>query len=201
MCIRDSAIPDQGSISDSIAINRSGSVREIKVSTKITHPYMGDISLKIAAPSGKEVVLRNREGGAEDNLDNIFSGELLADLIGEQAKGNWTLTAADNATNDNGTLDAWGIEIDCEEYGNHKAEIFIPDVGSQQSLTSTQTCRFSGRVLETVVDVEVEHPLIGDLIISLISPAGTEIILHNSCLLYTSPSPRDLSTSRMPSSA
>ena len=24
---------------------------------------------------------------------------------------------------------------------------------------------------------------------------------HNSCLLYTSPSPRDLSTSRMPSSA
>ena len=25
--------------------------------------------------------------------------------------------------------------------------------------------------------------------------------LHNSCLLYTSPSPRDLSTSRMPSSA
>ena len=25
--------------------------------------------------------------------------------------------------------------------------------------------------------------------------------LHNACLLYTSPSPRDLSTSRMPSSA
>ena len=30
----------------------------------------------------------------------------------------------------------------------------------------------------------------------LVFPAG-----HNSCLLYTSPSPRDLSTSRMPSSA
>ena len=26
-------------------------------------------------------------------------------------------------------------------------------------------------------------------------------VLNNSCLLYTSPSPRDLSTSRMPSSA
>ena len=26
-------------------------------------------------------------------------------------------------------------------------------------------------------------------------------IIHNVCLLYTSPSPRDLSTSRMPSSA
>ena len=27
------------------------------------------------------------------------------------------------------------------------------------------------------------------------------IALYNNCLLYTSPSPRDLSTSRMPSSA
>ena len=30
---------------------------------------------------------------------------------------------------------------------------------------------------------------------------GTIAFLPNSCLLYTSPSPRDLSTSRMPSSA
>ena len=30
---------------------------------------------------------------------------------------------------------------------------------------------------------------------------GTQIIVTNDCLLYTSPSPRDLSTSRMPSSA
>ena len=30
---------------------------------------------------------------------------------------------------------------------------------------------------------------------------GAETIAINTCLLYTSPSPRDLSTSRMPSSA
>ena len=30
---------------------------------------------------------------------------------------------------------------------------------------------------------------------------GKRDTLHNTCLLYTSPSPRDLSTSRMPSSA
>ena len=34
-----------------------------------------------------------------------------------------------------------------------------------------------------------------------IAIAVAEIIPDNSCLLYTSPSPRDLSTSRMPSSA
>ena len=31
--------------------------------------------------------------------------------------------------------------------------------------------------------------------------AGFDMIICNACLLYTSPSPRDLSTSRMPSSA
>ena len=31
--------------------------------------------------------------------------------------------------------------------------------------------------------------------------AVSEVDRHNACLLYTSPSPRDLSTSRMPSSA
>ena len=34
-----------------------------------------------------------------------------------------------------------------------------------------------------------------------IAMAGTMRALLNNCLLYTSPSPRDLSTSRMPSSA
>ena len=39
-------------------------------------------------------------------------------------------------------------------------------------------------------------------IVGLIGPNGSgKTTLFNSCLLYTSPSPRDLSTSRMPSSA
>ena len=32
-------------------------------------------------------------------------------------------------------------------------------------------------------------------------PLGCKVTLRSTCLLYTSPSPRDLSTSRMPSSA
>ena len=36
---------------------------------------------------------------------------------------------------------------------------------------------------------------------TLSHPLGTDNIGHDTCLLYTSPSPRDLSTSRMPSSA
>ena len=33
------------------------------------------------------------------------------------------------------------------------------------------------------------------------APEASELLVRHACLLYTSPSPRDLSTSRMPSSA
>ncbi len=175
----NTTIPDQGSISNAIAINRSGNVKDIKVSANITHPYIGDISLKITSPSGKEVVLRDKEGGAEDNLDTVFSGEALAELIGVEAKGNWILTASDSSDNNTGTLESWALEIDCSSYNNHLAEITIPETESENSLISTQDCRLNGRVLEAMVDLEIEHPLIGDLVISIISPTGTEVVLHN----------------------
>jgi len=175
----NAAIPDQGSISNAITISRIGTIKDIKVSANITHPYIGDISLKITAPSGKEVLLRDKEGGSADNLNNTFSGDLLASLIGESAKGDWTLTATDNATKDNGTLDAWGLEVDCDAYNNHTAEIYIPELASDQVLISTQNCSFSGRIMETMLDVEIDHPLIGDLVVSIVSPAGTEVLLHN----------------------
>ena len=172
-------IPDEGSISNTIAINRSGNVKEIKVSANISHPYIGDVSLKITSPSGKEVVLRDKEGGAKDNLNTVFSGAVLEELIGVEAKGNWVLTASDASDNNTGTLDSWALEIDCTNYNNHISEINIPETESEQSLISTQDCRLNGRVLEVMIDLEIDHPLIGDLVISVVSPTGTEVVLHD----------------------
>ena len=52
-------------------------------------------------------------------------------------------------------------------------------------------------------DLEVAETLIGVLRFMLIFVGARALseILVRFCLLYTSPSPRDLSTSRMPSSA
>ena len=44
------------------------------------------------------------------------------------------------------------------------------------------------------------HPLAGPALTVRTRP-GDNLLVHKACLLYTSPSPRDLSTSRMPSSA
>lgn len=175
----NAAIPDAGSYTDSIQINKSGSVRDIKINTNITHPYIGDISLTLSSPSGKEVVLRTREGGSADDLAASFEGDIVAELIGEQAKGLWTLTAMDHSTKDSGTLDSWSLEIDCLEYSNQTTEIYIPEVEASDILYSTQECRFAGRVTQSVVDVEIDHPLVGDLIVSIVSPNGTEVVLHD----------------------
>ena len=53
-------------------------------------------------------------------------------------------------------------------------------------------------------DLYLEQLLVGpmDNFIYLVGSKSTrEVALIDPCLLYTSPSPRDLSTSRMPSSA
>ena len=59
------------------------------------------------------------------------------------------------------------------------------------------------RVSKSFKDVSMSfkfNPLSGDLI-ALKNENAIARAVRNICLLYTSPSPRDLSTSRMPSSA
>ena len=49
--------------------------------------------------------------------------------------------------------------------------------------------------------VEPNATSIGGDCFAIVKMEGKESVSYNGCLLYTSPSPRDLSTSRMPSSA
>lgn len=175
----NTVIPDQDSFSDTIYINRDGILKAIQVAVSIQHPYMGDISVKLLSPSGTEITLRNREGGSANDMDTIFEGEALLALVGESTKGAWILTVQDHAAQDNGLLDSWGLNLTCDEYESYKSEIFIADSEQEEQLTSTQECRFSGRVTKAEAEVELEHPLIGDLVISIVAPSGKEIIIHD----------------------
>ena len=63
----------------------------------------------------------------------------------------------------------------------------------------------SPKLMEPIMEVEVVTPdeYLGDVMGDISSRRGKidGMSQRNDCLLYTSPSPRDLSTSRMPSSA
>ena len=172
-------IPDQNSFSDTIYIKRAGKIRSLRISVAISHPYIGDISIKLLSPSGTEVVLRDQKGGNNNDLNVIFQGGTLDILRGESTKGPWILTVKDHAKEDDGTLDSWSIDLNGEEESNYTTEIFIPNVISKEVFTSKQECRFNGRVTKAEAQVDLIHPFIKDLTISITAPSGKEIILHN----------------------
>ena len=61
--------------------------------------------------------------------------------------------------------------------------------------------RFSTYDVETGGELSTRVHDAGDVPLKGVSPADAFAPIRDACLLYTSPSPRDLSTSRMPSSA
>ena len=80
------------------------------------------------------------------------------------------------------------VIVDVPEQGNPRKGFLLRDVGyvEKKSVVSTYTFADDGVLtITTRYDTNV----------------GTERCWFVTCLLYTSPSPRDLSTSRMPSSA
>jgi M6 family metalloprotease-like protein len=110
-------IPDNtpAGVSSSIAINRPGSVSQMKVSIDITHTYIGDVRIELVSPAGRGVVLHSQLGGNQDNLvvtyDSAAPLSPLSALSGQPMQGNWTLRVADLARIDLGTLNKWSLEI------------------------------------------------------------------------------------------
>ncbi|HLP57108.1 MAG TPA: zinc-dependent metalloprotease family protein [Fluviicola sp.] len=113
-------IPTNATINDLNVVNLVG-----------THTYIEDLTFTLTSPQGTSVTLFG--GICTDN--NNFNVELddeaasatlpcpptdgnayqptgsLADFDGEDMSGTWTLTVADGANQDGGSLTSWGLEI------------------------------------------------------------------------------------------
>jgi len=101
-------IPDQGTIEVPFEIQNIKNLKSLTLKMKITHPYIGDISIALVAPDGTNIAIRNREGGSADdlnlNLDSSFAG--FQNLFGKNINGAWKFIVKDVASGDTGTLDA-----------------------------------------------------------------------------------------------
>lgn len=103
---------DTNGVSKDFDIDLEKTISNIKVTLKATHPYVGDLQLKLKSPEGVEVLLHDRSGGGADNLDiSVTGGNSLSALLGKQAFGTWTLEARDFARSDVGSVDSLTIEI------------------------------------------------------------------------------------------
>ncbi|MEB3321713.1 MAG: M6 family metalloprotease domain-containing protein [Synechococcaceae cyanobacterium] len=109
-------IPDSSSsgVTSDIRIEAPGVVARIIVKVDIRHPYIGDLSVSLTAPSGRSTELHGRLGMGRDDLIETYdsaSPGVLSPMLGEPASGIWRLTAKDLAPRDVGVLRSWEIEL------------------------------------------------------------------------------------------
>jgi M6 family metalloprotease-like protein len=183
-------IPDniQAGISDVITIANAMTISSFKVSVDITHSYRGDLRVTLTTPWGTVIELHPKgRGGTADDLKVTFDENTLpalATLRGRNAQGAWRLTVQDLAAADTGRLNRWGMEIsaagavvapvDLQE----SPGLMIPDAtnaGIERGLPTTSTVMVGS--LE--VSVDITHPYVGDLRVSILSPGGSEVLLHD----------------------
>jgi subtilisin-like proprotein convertase family protein/subtilisin family serine protease len=182
----DLPIPDNDpeGVRDSISFSEAANLSRVRVTVDISHSFIGDLRLTLIAPSGKFVVIHERNGGGSDDIRATFdpmTTPALASLAGQFVQGDWTLLVQDLAARDTGRLNRWELEIEGEKGGSVNLEdapaSTIPD-NDPSGIVAAISTTDPGRVRDLEVYVDITHGFIGDLEVTLISPAGTAVPLH-----------------------
>jgi subtilisin-like proprotein convertase family protein len=125
-------IADLQNLYDTILIAHEGILLDLNVELDITHTYDGDLMMYLISPGGTEIKLCIGNGGGGNNfIGTIFDDEAeipislgSAPFTGSyqpdeplsiyddlSITGEWILRIYDNATNNQGTLDNWCLNL------------------------------------------------------------------------------------------
>jgi subtilisin-like proprotein convertase family protein len=118
-------IPDSGNTppgtarTDTISVPVACSPAALSVDLDISHTYPADLIVTLTSPLGTTVTLKNRSGtgsgivGTFETSLSVDGPGSLSSFLGQNAQGTWTLTAQDWARADTGTLNTWGLHLQC----------------------------------------------------------------------------------------
>jgi subtilisin-like proprotein convertase family protein len=112
----NSVIPDNNfqGITSLISQSKKGHLKEITTWIDIEHSYIGDLQVELVAPSGRLILLHDKEGASKNNLKRHYSfldTPQLQGLLNESIAGIWQLRIRDLASADVGVLQGWGLKI------------------------------------------------------------------------------------------
>ena len=142
------------------------------VSVDVVHPYIGDISLVLKSPDGTWYNLSPGNGSSTDNIDRTFT----VNLSSEAANGTWRLEVRDNSPMDIGFLSRWSLDLgsvsppSCGRTSDTDVPVADLSIGESPIAVSGCTGNASGAA---TVAVNIQHPYVGDLNLSLVAPDGT----------------------------
>ncbi|GAA3231569.1 hypothetical protein GCM10010532_067030 [Dactylosporangium siamense] len=147
------------------------------VDVHIVHTYSGDLVVSLVAPDGSVYVLRNRQGGSSDNVNQTYQPNLSS----ESVNGTWRLRVQDAASGDTGYIDAWTLTLSpppstCT--GTNPTDVTIVDLTTVESGIALAGCAGNASVA-SIVEVHIVHTYSGDLVVSLVAPDGSVYVLRN----------------------
>ncbi len=97
-------------VANSIGVVGNLKIDNIEIEFSATHPYRGDLRVRLTSPAGSVITLADRRGA--DNLDNYSAWQFKSTLNwGEMSAGTWTLSVDDGDPVTTGTFDSWALRI------------------------------------------------------------------------------------------
>jgi carboxypeptidase D len=110
------AIADRSTATSTLPFGTDRQITDVRVLVNITHPYIGDLHVRVVSPAGVPVDLHARTGGSSDNIVGWYGGDLtpaepLARLRGGHSAGTWKLQVEDGVPMNTGSINGWSIEI------------------------------------------------------------------------------------------
>lgn len=146
-------IPDGpgGEVESDLVINASYDIADLNVFVSITHTYDSDLQIFISKEGGPEVRLFNHRGGSGDNITDCHFDDEATQTIGSgtapftgsyrpeaplaafdalSVTGTWHLRVLDDAAQDVGTIDAWGMDVTAASANNGEVQGVVTEAGS-----------------------------------------------------------------------
>ena len=165
---------------------KAGYLKDLKVHVKARHGDSNELEVTIVSPTGQDV--RVFHGSLEigpPDLNKIFSlNDGLQDFYDQSITGEWTVIVADSTgsvgggSDFAGTLDSVDFEfttgqagLDCAPALNFPTNESIPFTG-YDFYSVPINIRTEGRILDLQIKVEMEHPNVRNLFLSLAAPNG-----------------------------
>lgn len=170
------AIPDGGSVSDSIYLSSGIRIDHVEVELHVAHGYIGDLVVSLTSPDGTTSVLIDRPGKDPDDATDFGLFRSDIDFIltsthhwGETGDGLWTLTVADEAEVFSGTLESWSLTLYGDVATDDDTYIFTDQFGTVASADVSRRTLSDERGIDTLNAAAVTSALDVDLTPSAIS--------------------------------
>ncbi len=129
-----------------VAVDREGAVSRIGLTLNISHARLGDLRIKIIAPSGRAVEVETGLESASSGDDIRITAAQLQELRGESLSGTWSISVRDEAMGVAGQLVGWNLKLNSQgavEYFQRGLNIPDPVEKETENIWFDRTGRYA----------------------------------------------------------